>query len=518
MDLVKDTILVNETIHRDFSEIAVEGDIIVPDVKPDILKILQVDAISQVNSKELQNGRMTVSGKVNLKILYIPDKAEESVKSIITAFDFSHQIENQSINDTMQAFAECDVAKVDFTLLNSRKLNIKATVAMESSIVCSKNIDVTVDVDNETYTEIEKKPLNIYNMMSAGEEEFVVKDTLEVPSGKMSVRDVLKVDYRISDKELKPVTGKIVGKGVVNACVLYTGDNGNVEFMEFDIPFTEVFTANDVSENTNCELNYNITDMYYEVTEDSDGDNRLINLEFLVSAQIKAYNNVTMDIISDFYCPGLNTKLTRSECMISTMVHQAKTQNTLRDIVPIESNMPQIVGIYNVITKAYITKSAIENNKILAEGVIDCYILYLSDNIDNPVFSYKKEIPFSYLLDAPNCTAGMNCELDAEVEHCSYSLNVANEVEIRCIISLNAKVFEERKIELITDAQLSEIDSNHKMGIVIYFVQKGDSLWEIAKRYCVAMDDIIKLNNLDPEKPLMVGQQLIIPVSKKKTA
>lgn len=516
MNLVKDSILINEVAGQNSCEVNVEGDIIVPDVKPDILKILQVEATSNVTNKEIQNGRMNLSGKVNLKILYIPDKADESVKSILTSFDFSHQIENQNLTEDMHNVVECDVSNVNFRLINSRKLHIKTTVALEDTVFCNKSLDVITDIDSDTYTEINKKPLNICNSVAATEEEFSVKDSVEIPSGKMSIREILKIDYRISDKELKPVTGKIVAKGTVNVCILYVGDNNNIEFMEFDIPFTEVFSAPDVNDSTQCEINYNVNDMYYEIAEDSDGDKRIVNLEFLITAQINACENMNIDIVNDFYCPGLETKIERQSYTLNNIVYQTCSQNNLREIIAIDNNSPQIVGVYNVITKAYITKTSLEHNKLYVEGIIDCYILYLSDNTDNPVFSYKKEIPFNYLLDAPNCTDDMDCIVTADIEHSSYSLNMANEVELRCILNICAKITEQKNINLISDYELAELNNDAKMGIVIYFVQKGDTLWKIAKHYHVALDEIIKLNNLDPNAQLMIGQQLIIPVSRKK--
>ena len=64
---------VNQVSCKGDKQVLVDEDIIVPDVKPDILKILQLDAVSCITNKEITNGRVNVTGRVDLKILYIPD-------------------------------------------------------------------------------------------------------------------------------------------------------------------------------------------------------------------------------------------------------------------------------------------------------------------------------------------------------------------------------------------------------------------------------------------------------------
>ncbi|MGV2940146.1 LysM peptidoglycan-binding domain-containing protein [Mesobacillus sp. LC4] len=48
---------------------------------------------------------------------------------------------------------------------------------------------------------------------------------------------------------------------------------------------------------------------------------------------------------------------------------------------------------------------------------------------------------------------------------------------------------------------------------VVHTVQSGDTLWKIAQKYGTTIDAIVKSNNLDPAKYLYIGQKLTIPSS-----
>lgn len=44
----------------------------------------------------------------------------------------------------------------------------------------------------------------------------------------------------------------------------------------------------------------------------------------------------------------------------------------------------------------------------------------------------------------------------------------------------------------------------------IYIVEKGDSLWSISRKYNVTVEDLINANNLN-DLTIYIGQELIIP-------
>ena len=45
----------------------------------------------------------------------------------------------------------------------------------------------------------------------------------------------------------------------------------------------------------------------------------------------------------------------------------------------------------------------------------------------------------------------------------------------------------------------------------VYIVQEGDSLWDIALRFKVSMDDLAKANGISDPSQLVVGARLVIP-------
>ncbi len=511
MELIKENVTVNQVSCKGNTQALVDEDIIAPDVKPDILKILQLDAVSCVTGKEVLNGKAKINGRVDLKILYIPDSEKEKIKSIVTSFDFTQNVDSQEISEGMTAVVIPNVTGAEFSLINSRKLRVKVIVSIDYEIIAEKNVEIAVDASDCEKAELLRENVKLQNCIGLSEAEFSVKESIEVPSGQPSIREILKLDVKISDAEYKTVTGKIVAKGAVGVSALYTDDDCGIQFMEAEIPFTEVFDCDDAGDETVCDIDYTVSGVEYEVCEDSDGDRRMLSLDITVTAQIKATENVSVDMICDCYEPFMKTELLKEEAELEEVVSRPCSQNTIREIVEPLSGAPGISGVYNVITKPYISKAQLQRGRLITEGRVEAYILYLTDSGESPVYSMKKEIPFSYMLECESGDDDLTPEIKAEVKHAAYNLNMAGEIELRCILSLSANIIRRRRIELIEDVVTEKPDSDDKKGIVIYFVQKGDNLWEVSKRYAVPRSEILKFNNMSETDSLEAGGRLFIP-------
>ncbi|MCG8502078.1 MAG: DUF3794 domain-containing protein [Firmicutes bacterium] len=520
LELSKELIKINELVGEDFSQTLVEGDIIVPDVKPDIARILQVDGIATITDKQVQQDRVVVNGVVNFKILYVPDDASETIKSICTNSNFSNTIEINSTDSNMQAQVDSDVEHIEFDMINSRKLNIKAVVGMNCKVINTPSMDFVTDIAGEE-VQVLKKTIKAYNIVARNESEFIIKEELEIPTGKPSVKDLLKVDVKITDKDVKVIHNKIIVKGELNVCSLYVGETEEnaIQFMEHEVLFTEILDLDGVTESMHCEVDYNLQDVYFQLKEDSDGDVRILNIENTLSVSASASEKVSVDVVVDTYSPESFVKVEKNTYNIDEIVADNKTQTTIKEVLSMPADIPEIVQVYNVITKPYITETKVEVDRIIVEGMIDTYILYLSESEESPVYSYKQEVPFVHNIDVKGAVPEMACDVKVEVDHANYSLNAASEVEIRYIIGVLSRVIKTTQVELVTKADVEAADIANVRSvpsIVMYFVQKGDTLWEIAKKYYTTVQEIANTNNLDETHGLSPGQQLLIPKRKRK--
>ena len=57
---------------------------------------------------------------------------------------------------------------------------------------------------------------------------------------------------------------------------------------------------------------------------------------------------------------------------------------------------------------------------------------------------------------------------------------------------------------------VSKNDNEYFVPFEMHIVSEGDSIWSISRKYNISVDDIIEMNNLDPNNFLQLGQQLSI--------
>ena len=76
----------------------------------------------------------------------------------------------------------------------------------------------------------------------------------------------------------------------------------------------------------------------------------------------------------------------------------------------------------------------------------------------------------------------------------------SDRAELKYILRLHAAGVRKGETALVADAAAAPAPEVGK-GIILYYLQPGETVWDLAKRYRVPLDDITRLNPGLPDSP-----------------
>ena len=501
--LKKEHLHLSRIICSRYCQTTAECDVIVPDVKPDVLKVLRVSSDAFITQKTLQTDKVFIQGIIRLNILYIPDGSVlGSVKSINCTQDFNHTIDVKGVKQGMNLTAEVECDTPEFTLVNSRKLNIRNKIGMNIKVTAAADVDIATAIDGNENVQTNLQHLKICNSCCDAEQDITIRERLEVPAGKPDIGEVLKISVKPVPAEIKLLDGKAIVKGELKVCTMYcdNAEDSSVQCMEHAIPFTEILEVDGVAENMSGEIDYIIKDICHEISRDGDGDKRVLNVEITVAACLKATEIVECDAICDAYGLKCELAIETDECFMEQLIETAHTTISQRESICVPDYLPDIYQVCDCSGVPSIENVTIEKGTVIVSGFTTCNPVYLTGDKDVPLSGFSHVLPFSHTFEIADVTDKSICDAKAELEHLSYTISGSRDIEIRSVIALSVKAVNSDSCKYVSSIDYdNEAPAPCVPSMVVYFVQPGDTLWNIAKRYRTTPDAIMEVNGNENE-------------------
>ncbi len=514
-NLVKEKIVLDQKIGREVSQILLEGDIIVPDIKPDMSIILQTDSNVCINKVELSNDRINFMGRLDISVLYLAKGLDKPVHSMNVSTHIDDFINMEGITKDMWGDVKATIANIEYKMLNDRKINYRAIIEIMVYGEFSEVKEVIVDIDDIAESQCLKSSLNLNKVVENKEDRFVVKDEILIPSGKPNIREVLQCTVDITNKDVRVAHGKITVNGELAVTTLYKGDDdfSVIEFIENEVPFNGVVEVANAREDMFADVNLSAIDKYIQIRPDSDGEDRVLEIEVSIMAVIKVSATESLQVLKDAYIINENLNLHKIPIKYPKLVCRNKNQTPIKEVVQLDEGSPDMLQIYRVAGKPYLDKLKVMDDKVMVEGVIETNVLYVAESDNTPLFSFNSIIPYKQFIETKGASKDMDVNIDVNIDHIGFNLLSGREVEIRFLMSFNTQVNEEKESVMITEIDFNEMDPDFLDGfssITVYSVQPGDTLFEIAKMYNTSISEIAELNDLTAPYNLSVGQKLLI--------
>lgn len=504
VDATRQTITVNKLISTKKEMVTIEGDMIVPDVKPDILNTIDTAGNVCIYKKEVLDGKVRFDGSINLNVIYLADTDNDFTRGLTNSLDFTQVIDVDNCRAGMELRNNINIKDIECKVLNGRKINTKVILEIEVYIYSNEEINILKEINNVEGVQTLNSNMQINNLVGSGCCKALGKDTVCLEQ-EDNLAEILKTEVKVINNEMKVSYNKVLLKADACVKIMYLTENGDIKVVCSNIPIMGFIDMPNVSENDILNCQYEIKNI---LVKPNSAEQHSIYVEIEFEICCDASDSVEIESIQDMYCPNGNLKFKPKE--VSTIMNKQINKNicNIRERI----SVPEISSnkIYDVEIRPNINNTNILNGRIVFEGELKLNFIFSSE-ANTRIDTKRYTLPFTFNID--NEQINSNKIVNTKINCAQDEFVITSDGMIDCKVNLEfeTEMYNNTNMNIIDEIEMSEEENNANPSMVIYIVKEGDTLWNIAKKYKTTMEDIINVNNLENPNMLSIGQKLFIP-------
>ena len=504
LETEKENLCVNKLISEKKEIIFVEGDMIVPDSKPDILNTICTSGVISIYKKEVLDGKVRIDGNVNAYVMYLSENSEEKVRGLNPTLDFSESINMQNCESNMNLQMDSNIKSIECKVINGRKITLRATVELTLRVYSNEDTEIINNIPNNCDIKFLKEDLKVNSLLGMEESKLYAKDTIAIDNVD-NLAEILKVNVKICDKDIKISYNKVLTKAEAEFKIMYLTEDNRINTITSKIPVVGFVDIPNVTEENICDVNYQIQNL---IIKPNGTDEHSIYIEMEVGVCCSVYEEKNINLIQDLYSPCKQIDFNKKEVNTITNKCNKKEIKQIREKV----NLSNIANnnIIDVDVLPVINKQTVMNSYITYEcEIIMNFILLNNENMQ--VDTKAINLPFEYTIDNLNNTENINNDTRMEVKSQDFIIQDNGDVMCNIDLLVDTDSYKNTRLSIIDQVEDNGEREEEDYSIIMYIVKKGDTLWKIAKMFSTTVEDIAIVNGLEDENKIYPNQKLYIP-------
>lgn len=488
----KNNVVINKKIFSTSKSFEVIGDIIVPDIKPDIVSIINTNANSYIYKEDVNQGKIKFDGNVDTYIVYLADNGEN--RSIQTTLNFVESVEDSNIVEGAIIKERVFIEQIEAKVLNERKISITANLKLYSEAYEKVEIEIPSNFETDKDTQIQKETLEIKSIVGINKVRSTVKEDISVDNS-VQVAEILKTNIEVTNIENKISYNKILAKADSNVKIIYLTEDGKINVAESKIPIMSFIDIDKVADTHICNVEYTIRNMLFKA---NNAEMHSINCQIDFEVNCEVYEPKVVDVIQDMYGIRNNIKFTKKDIEVELNSNEKEEIVSLNERVAVED----ILNIYDIAVTPRVVSTNRSGGVYNYECEVNLDIYYEADN-RNGMNVKNIKLPFMMKFEDENS------DIDFNISRKVFTVREEN-VDLELEISAKRENNNMKNISIIENIEMTDAEEDSDYKMFMYFVKQGDTIWKIAKRFRVSMEEIIRINNLENPDRINIGDALYI--------
>ena len=500
VDTIKENVCINKLVTTKKEVIFVEGDMIVPDSKPDILNTICTSGVVCIYKKEILEGKVKFEGSINTYIMYMADDSNDKVRGLTTNLDFIESIAIPNCRENMSCKLSTNLKSIEAKVINGRKVGIKAALEVQINIYENEEVDVINDIQEKNDIQILKEDIKINSLLGVGDTKIYAKENINIDNID-NLAEILKACVTICGKDTKISYNKILTKAEADIKIMYLTEDNRINSVNSKIPIVGFIDMPNISEQNILDIDYEIKNIILKPNS-AEEHSIYVELEVLVTANV--YEEKQINLIQDLYNLCENIEFNKKRITTITNKENRCETKQIREKINLEGLEGKNIIDVDVIPTIE-KQNNIGNN--ICEGNLE--LIFILSNDELQVDKRIQKIPFNIEAENINKNDGFN-NIEISVLNSDFIVQ-DNMVDSNIELEVNTKSYRNSNINIIDQIENTGEKEQEDYSVIMYIVKKGDTLWEIAKRFNTTVDEIVRVNGIENPDVLDVGQKIFIP-------
>ncbi len=466
---------------------------VVPDSMPDILRILDADAMVFLREKSVETDRLILSGEIGGTVLFLGEDADR-VQKLELRMPFDWAEAGEGIQPGDRAVVRIRVMKAEARALNPRKISLQVESSAVMEVFRETEIEYPVGAESEELELLQQETQFPYTA-GVSEKGFTVAEELALPAARPILEKLLWHHWEAYSEDTKPVGGKMILQGRVELEIGYLGEGEDAPLMErFSVPFSQIM---DIPEGVDGSIRTVLQPGagYVESLPGAFGSGS-VHMEIHITAQSVFQSEVKTTCLTDAYSVRRPFSAAQKIIRFSGEAKPTAVRDTVRLRVDTQDSPSELVwGYVRSGTPFFEEETILLPLSVHAlyrtqRGSLSSVTEQTSARIPSGGVKGEGAVICSVQLGDPHLSPsgdGFELRMSAEIV-CS-----GNKTDSVCCLD---------RIEIGEDSDTSGLDAPSLM-----VVRWGDeSLWELAKQFS-STRELISAANPEPAQ----GQLLLIP-------
>lgn len=493
MEITKKNIDVQKVVIICNEGALIDSRIVLSPAQEEIGNVLAVTARPVVSRCDCDFEAVQISGENEVTIIYVDKKG--LLSSMISEHHFTHRIENSDITSSMKAIADICAENVSYRVENRNSVFVNVTTAINCRAYSENEVSIISEIDD---AEVEMLSQNFELEEIENIKTVKSYSKFEIPTTTV-YKNVLFADAcaEISQTNLEP--DRVIAEGKVKAQLVLEAESGEPEYICETFDFAEIIHDDEVSTDSKVIMLCDVDRISAEIFEGK------IEISCVVLLSSICIGKEEVSVITDLYSTGEKSVVTETN-INSTELSQptVQTKNIRLDLL-IPPSSPEISVGYFALGNAQVLNVEKVAEKFVVSGLLNVTVCYKTS--DDLIKSYKSELPFETELSAMGYKDREVC-VTACIEKCDI-IGSGSNVELKTMVCFNISGCMVNEVVAVSDVATVETTEENEQGIVIYFADGKENLWEVAKRFRVNRNTL-KAMNPDIDEKIPKGTKMLL--------